>query len=99
MIDLIIRYSTVSRIGAEAERQQERFKEMRKSLDTLVDSLEVQWNGAGRTEFEAAYNKVKPVLKDVSSLLRKYTKELKTVVDSEQALEKQNADAYKSIIF
>ena len=97
MADVSIDYSALERIASEAKGLQAQFDEMLKSLKSLVDDLGEQWQGAGKTEFVAAYNNLKPKLSTISSTLGGYETALKGAVNLELKADTGSATTFKHI--
>lgn len=97
MADVSIEYSTLESIASEAKGLQVQFDEMRNSLKSLVNELGGQWQGAGKVEFIAAYNNLKPKLSTISSTLGGYQTALKGTVSLELQADTGIAMTFKSI--
>ena len=97
MADVSIDYSTLETIASKAKGLQVQFDEMREALKSLVDDLGGQWQGAGKTEFLAAYSNLKPKLNTISTTLGGYETALKGAVNYELKTENATATTFKSI--
>lgn len=97
MADVSIEYSTLETIASKAKELQTQFDEMRNSLKSLIDDLGGQWQGAGKTEFLAAYSNLKPKLNTISTILGGYETALKGAVNYELKTENSTATTFKSI--
>ena len=64
------------------------------NLDSLVNSLEGQWEGAAQKEFMTAYKKIKPKLKSFCAILESYTSSIHKVPSLELSTEKQTATTF-----
>ena len=74
--DFSMNYDSMELLAAEVIHMQMDFDEMCKTLDSLVESLNGQWQGSAQKEFAVAYSNLKPELDTISKTLIKFSKQV-----------------------
>lgn len=92
-------YSSMEALADEVDNIQKDFLSMCKDLDTLVESLEGQWQGTAQKEFAVAYSKLRPKLTEIGNVLEKYTKAIKQTVTNEEETEIKSATVNEGLNF
>lgn len=95
--DFLMDYSAMEALVTQVKAMQEDFDAMCANLDSLVNSLDGQWQGKAQVEFAASYSKLKPKLKSISAVLSNYSTEIANAASNESALEAFNTKTYGSI--
>lgn len=88
-VDFSMDYSSMESLASDVVNMQTDFEEMCKSLESLVESLEGQWQGSAQKEFAIAYSKLKPQLDSISDVLKHFSERLNKL-----SPKIQNADQY-----
>lgn len=92
-------YSAMGELAKAVTAMNQDFQEMITDLDTLVESLDGQWQGKAQVEFAAAYSKLKPKLDTISEVLQNYATEINNATASEQDLESSNKALFKPVSY
>ena len=88
-VDFSMDYSSMESLASDVVNMQTDFEKMCKSLESLVESLEGQWQGSAQKEFAIAYSKLKPQLGSISDVLKHFSERLNKL-----SPKIQNADQY-----
>lgn len=93
MANVTMTYEAMSNASAQVKTHKENFDSMISGMTTIVSSLNGQWEGVAKTEFENAFQNLKPTLQKFSELLGRYGTEL----DKEVAgmMEKESGSAQR----
>ncbi len=92
-------YSAMSELAKEVRTMNDDFQEMIKNLDSLVESLDGQWQGKAQVEFATAYSKLKPKLQTISETLQNYATEIENATSNEKDLEDFNKKLFNPITY
>lgn len=92
--DISMDYSAMSSLASEVDGISADFSQMIKNFDSLVESLDGQWEGAAQKEFAVAYRKLKPKLDTIDNVLSKYSTAINQVVSGEESTENQLAATF-----
>lgn len=98
-IDVGMDYGAMGKLASQVETAQTDFTEMCKNFDSLVSSLDGQWQGKAQKEFSSAYEKLRPKLKTISTTLESYAKSIRDTAANEAALESESAKNYEKNAF
>lgn len=93
MANVTMTYEAMSNASAQVKTHKENFDSMISSLTTIVSSLNGQWEGVAKTEFENAFQNLKPTLQKFSELLGRYSAELDKEVAT--VMEQQSSSAQR----
>lgn len=93
--DFSMSYSAMKQLISEITGLHETFETMCNNLDSLVNSLDGQWQGAAQKEFAAAYSKLRPKLKAIGEMLGKYPAAISNVSGQEAETEASNASLFE----
>lgn len=72
-MDVIQEYGSLKGLAAEIRSIKQDFEEMCANLNTLVDSLDGEWQGKAQTEFSSSYLTLKDKLQAMSEALRNFS--------------------------
>ena len=86
-------------LSKEANDLKTDFDTMVKNLNTLVNSLNGQWEGAAQKEFATAYSKLKPKLTTISKVLDTYSTAVKQVAVGEEKTESATTASINNLSF
>lgn len=86
-------YSSMNDLARQVSALQQNFDTMRSELNSLVESLDGEWQGKAQKEFAAAYGKLKPKLETISEVLQQFSTEVLNATIQESELEQQSAAA------
>ena len=89
--DISMDYSAMLSLASEVDGISADFSQMIKNFDSLVESLDGQWEGAAQKDFAAAYGKLKPKLETIGDVLSKYSTAINKVASGEESTENQLA--------
>ena len=95
--DVSITYSSALEIARAIDDKRLNFNGMCGTLENLVDDLSNQWVGVSQREFLAAYNKLKPKLKLISSTMERYSNEIRAAMAAEEEQDKKSSSGFKEI--
>lgn len=85
MADLLMNYEAMKEASGKVKTHKENFDEMISGMTTIIESLNGQFEGVAKTEFENAFYTLKPNLTKLATLLGQYSVELdQAVVDASQ---------------
>ena len=90
-------YDPMLELAKQVGDMQTDFAEMLSSLDSLMESVDGQWEGKAQVEFAVAYSKLRPKLKTISEVLANYATAINGAVTNEQDLESFNKTLYNPI--
>lgn len=76
MADSVVTYEALSTAATNVAHHKQNFDDMIKGMDGIVSSLEGEWKGQAKAEFENEFAKLKPTLEKFSELLGRYSDEL-----------------------
>ena len=77
--DISMSYGSMEALAKEINNINGDFNTMRSGLSSLVSSLNGEWEGTAKKEFEVAYSKLAPKLEAISNVLTRYTAAVNTV--------------------
>lgn len=97
--DISMTYSSMEALAKEISNIQVDFDNMRTGFDSVVQSLEGQWQGAAQKEFTTAYSKLKPKLTTVSEVLSRYSTEITSTAKKQFALDTEGASTASTVSF
>ena len=84
--DYSISYEALQHAATQVRQHKQNFDTMISGMTTIVDGLSGQWEGVAKTEFENAFQTLKPTLKKFSELMKRYGDELdKEVAETQQS--------------
>lgn len=76
MADSVVTYEALTSAASSVTQHKQNFDEMIRGMTGIVSSLEGVWQGVAKTEFETAFEQLKPTLIKFSELLGRYSEEL-----------------------
>lgn len=76
MADSVVTYEALTGAASSVAQHKQNFDEMIQGMTGIVSSLEGVWQGVAKTEFETAFEQLKPTLMKFSGLLGRYSEEL-----------------------
>ena len=95
--DFAMDYEALYELAKQIHQMETDFAEMRKNLDTLVSSLDDQWQGKAQVEFATAYGKLQPKLNTISETLYNYATAISKAASGEQDLESFHTTLFNPI--
>lgn len=95
--DISMTYSSLLQLATEIRNIQGEFDSMRTNLDSLVSSVDGQWQGKAQTEFAAAYSTLKSKLDSISTVLGQYATEISKVASCQEETENVAAAGFKLV--
>lgn len=95
--DFAMQYESVKRLAKQIGDLHRDFAGMIHTMDNLVDSLDGQWVGTAHDEFVAAYKKLCPKLKSISSVMGNYESAIRKGSDKQFEVDNDLSKRYKSI--
>lgn len=93
MADSVVTYEALTSAASSVMQHKQNFDEMIQGMTGIVSSLDGQWQGVAKTEFETAFAELKPTLVKFSALLGRYSEELNKHVARTQETEGQGVSS------
>ena len=90
-------FSAMEDLVQKINDEQESFEKMCTDLNSLVDSLEGQWQGSAQKEFAASYSKLKPKLEKICSVLSRYSSAIKEAASREEETDTSTAKIFTPV--
>lgn len=87
MVFCVILYEALASAASSVTKHKQNFDEMIQGMTGIVSSLDGVWQGVAKTEFETAFEQLKPTLTKFSDLLGRYAEELNKHVTRTQETE------------
>jgi WXG100 family type VII secretion target len=76
MANVTMTYEAMKNASSQIKTHKTNFDDMISGMTTIVNSLNGQWEGVAKEEFESAFQSLKPTLQKFSQLLERYYEEL-----------------------
>ena len=89
--DISMSYGSMEALAKEINNVNGEFNTMRSGLASLVSSLNGEWEGAAKKEFEVAYSKLAPKLEAIGNVLTRYTAAVNTVAENTKSTDSGTA--------
>lgn len=91
MADVTMTYEAMRSAADQVKLHKENFDDMISGMTSIISSLNGQWEGVAKTEFETAFHNLKPTLQRFSELLGRYHTELNQEVSGMSEKEQSSA--------
>lgn len=93
MADVTMTYEAMRSAADQVKLHKENFDSMISGMTAILSGLNGQWEGVAKTEFETAFQNLKPTLQKFSELLGRYGTELNQEVSG--MTEKEQGSAHR----
>lgn len=90
--DVLMNYSDIAAFSKEVEGHKVDFDALLSDLDKLASDLEGVWQGYAALEFQEAFEKLRPQLKNFSDMLTVYQTELNQAIADSCSVQTHNAN-------